>query len=401
METSLRLHDRFPLDQAPRHQPPARYPRTNEPLLPAALRPFLAGRILDGAPQEELRSADLTALAWQRHDPAVCRRLAAQICEALRFVLSDGSSQPPPWTRQILLPDPDHLLRTRQLDVRTFTLLSRRVSEITFVGAWTAHRYLGIKGFGARLLLDVLSAVEAQGQKPPASLDTAPSNTLEDEIRWVKAWDHRRHINRTARSTSWNAGTACVPPTPMLDRAAALTHRSLPLPVSAADEQLARAGIGNGRAGVREVAHALTLLGRPVPFQSTRYAGIQLLVSDGEAVAAKRAYAIAVRMMRDWGLSSVRIVAHRLHAMTGVMRNETVVARFLSAAPAFVWLDQDDGWFRLSDRACRLVPRIVEIVRDRRDVDVSAIHEELFGKEAPLLRPTLAALRTLITAARL
>ena len=161
----------------------SRYPRRGHRIAPAALRELLETPVpakYHRSPADAgLRLCDLNESAWERFDETTCRALADEVVRAagrtVRMPMSIGDRHIPPIPSGMKLTD-------LSLEVRTFNcLVSAGIHERPQdLGALTIETILGLRGFGVKCLVDLLTALEFAIEHPEArralqSEETAPS----------------------------------------------------------------------------------------------------------------------------------------------------------------------------------------------------------------------------------
>jgi hypothetical protein len=319
---------------------------------------------------------------------------------------------PLPWTHDVHLPNPATLIGSVPLEGRTYTLLRRRVDGTPVAGTWTVAQYLAIKGFGARALIDVLSALEAQIVVPPTALPSGPFDlpvipapplaaTLAAELEAIARW-HRGRCNsrgpdRPSADDPRHRGT------PLLDRALRLIGEALPLSTDAAVAVVRPLGGHDNSTSATdvsfdEIANAAVRLGRPTPFRRVRIGALDLLVRWNDVDAARHVHNIATRMAYDWGIPQIEAVAERLSVVTGHRRSNDFIERVLSAHPDFAWLDRTAGWFWFRGRHSRLHDGIAKIFSVATRVDLRTLGLLLFRNRPTPDRPSTLALRNALAA---
>jgi hypothetical protein len=369
------------------------YPRIGEPIVPQLLLPHLDDPGLTAAAR--LDPGD--------QDAAACRALAAQVLGRVESLLRDR--WPHPWAARIQLPNPSALVHAVPIEGRTYTLLRRRTDGVAQDGPWTVAQYLEIKGFGARALVDVLCAWQAQSS-PLARPLRHPSDrpnpltivSLPLELSWIDQW-HRRRCN--SRGPDRPVGDdPRTRGTPLLDRALTLIAAALPLSSAAAqrllrdDEPAAAQGATSAQVSPDELSAAAVRLGRPAPFRRIRGGDADLLVRWCDVDAARAVHNIAVRMTFDWGIPQIGAVADRLAVLHGLRRDPSFIEQVLRAHPDFGWLDRADGWFWLRRRSSRLHDDLAKIFSVTTEVSLRILRTLLFRHRPTPQRPTLTALAT-------
>ena len=143
-----------------------RYPRHGEPIVPRLLRPLVIERRpsshSDGD-NELLSRFDLGPEAWSLLPAETCRRLSMLVVDRVQTRVEALPEQ----ALKMPLPDPDEALKL-PIEGRTANTL-RRECRRGAAGPWTVERYLGLRRFGGRALVDLLAAMEAAGVAAPGS----------------------------------------------------------------------------------------------------------------------------------------------------------------------------------------------------------------------------------------
>ena len=140
-----------------------RYPRFGEPIVPRLLRELIVDwrgpAPYDGdADLAHLLRTDLGPDAWRRFSPEICHRLSLAVVDRVQTRLGGLSAL----VRETVLLPPEGVVRLA-LEPRTVNVLRRAMQRGQTAGAWTLGRYLSLNRFGARALVDLLAALEAQG----------------------------------------------------------------------------------------------------------------------------------------------------------------------------------------------------------------------------------------------
>src|SRR5262245_6479523 len=153
------------------------YPRDGEPIVPRLLRPLVLERhpgSLTADPDSELIARDdLGADAWSRLPPEVCRRVSLLVVDRVQTRLRAL----PEMIRETLLPSPEAAFAL-PLERRTINTLRRAGGWRGDGGPWTVGRYIAIRRFGGRALVDLLAAFEARAG---VSLPTVTNSGLADD----------------------------------------------------------------------------------------------------------------------------------------------------------------------------------------------------------------------------
>lgn len=148
-----------------------RYPRLGQPLAPRALREILGLPLPDWAVHglpDGAQLADLDASAWERFDETTCRRLAGEILHevgrAARATLTIANRRLPPIPGGLHLFDLN--LESRTLHCLVAAGLHQRPQDLE---SMTIEQVLGLRGFWAKCLVDLLTALEYAADHPEAA----------------------------------------------------------------------------------------------------------------------------------------------------------------------------------------------------------------------------------------
>jgi len=146
--------------------PTSQYPRPGHPIAPRTLEPIFdvpVPRELLPRGVRGVRLCDLDSSAWQRLGPATCQRLADLVIQTLKRRYNSFPGD----LLNIPVPSPPAglTLEDLHLELRTYNCLSKAGARLALSGLGTRRiRDLrGIKGFGVKCLLDLLTALEAVG----------------------------------------------------------------------------------------------------------------------------------------------------------------------------------------------------------------------------------------------
>ena len=146
--------------------PTSRYPRPGHPIAPATLEPFFDIPVPNELLPRETRGVrlrDLDSSAWQRWGPTTCRRLAELVVETLRARYNSSSED----LLNVTIPGPPRGLKLEDLylEPRTYNCLSKARARLPFenLGSCCIRDLRGIKGFGVKCLVDLLTTLEAVG----------------------------------------------------------------------------------------------------------------------------------------------------------------------------------------------------------------------------------------------
>jgi hypothetical protein len=309
------------------------YPRPGEPIVPRLLRPLVLERRPSPFPVDPdtalLAREDLSARAWTRLPAETCRRISLLVVDRVQTRLRPL----PEAIRDAPLPAPDAALAL-PIERRTANTLRRALGPRPDGETWTVGRYLKIRRFGGRALVDLLAAVEG---------------------------DAGRLIPRPVRSG------------PDADRGlhdALLTiARQLPIAEDQLQDQL-KAPLDLGQRGshrdgpldVTQLLRSAAQLGHELSFRVIALAGTRVVVRLSDLSAAHATYRIAVRAVRILGAATVDGIAMQVRATTRGPIDAAFTARLLSSLPAFRWLDREGGWFWFEQRSNPLVANVRKVL---------------------------------------
>jgi hypothetical protein len=292
------------------------YPRPGEPIVPHLLRPL----VLDRRPAPRTAEGELLALvelgprAWGRLPALTCQRLGLLVIDRVQTRLGTL----PAFARRAPLPDPRTAL-TLPLERRTANTLRRELAEHDRdpPGPWTVERYLAIRRFGGRALVDLLAAVEARGGM--VSRELAPGASPPSDVPTEQA---------------------------LHDLLVRVTRQ---LPLSEADAQAAVVREAGTKAApeLSDLVRTAVRLGNDVPFRALDLGGTRMLVRPSELTLAQTTYRLAARAVQGWGAVTVGAVTAQLHAAIPTGVSAAFVERLMIGIATFRWLDREAGWFWL------------------------------------------------------
>jgi hypothetical protein len=295
-----------------------RYPRHGEPIVPRLLRALVIDRrpgSLTDPDLELLSRFDLGPEAWSLLSAEVCQRVSMLVVDRVQTRVDALPEQ----TRKIRLPDPEAALKL-PIERRTANTL-RREARRGAGGPWTVGRYLGLRRFGGRALVDLLAAIESSGAAALEPIEPA-----------IPAADGEMMSERA------------------LDASLALVGRHLPISEERAQQELIRAGLSSGPVDLGELAHVAVRLGRNAPFHIIDVGGTRMIVRLADVTAARASYRIALRTVQGWGTATIRAVASQVRAAVHAVVEASFVEQMLIGISAFRWLDRRDGWFWFAQR---------------------------------------------------
>jgi hypothetical protein len=291
------------------------YPRPGEPIVPRLLRPLVMERRPVTRPDldtEMLSRFDLGAEVWKRLSPEVCRRLSMLVVDRVQTRVH----MLPELTRNCPLPDPGTAL-TLPIERRTANTIRRGLRMPASAGPWTVERYLGLRRFGGRALVDLLAAVEAHIPAAPVIVEQTPILPIAGDFPSERAFDQALTL---------------------------ITH-SLPISEEQAKVELVRAGVVARPVDLGQLARTAVDLGRNAPFHIIDVGGTRMIVRLSDVSTARASYRIAVRAVQGWGTAPIRAVVARLRVVVQAVVEASFVERLLVGIAGFRWLDREDGWF--------------------------------------------------------
>jgi len=340
-----------------------RYPRTGEPIVPRLLRPLIVDRHLPASfpadPESELIAYDeLGPDVWHRLPHETCRRIGLFVVDRvqtrLRALPDDVLDMP--------LPPPGALLSTLPLERRTVNTLRRADTSSTKDAPWTIRRYLAIRRFGGRALVDLLAALEVE-----AGVHRVPAASL--ELGGVR----------------------------MSDRLLLSIARRLPATESSLEIDPVREGSSVWPLDFRQLLKTAARLGHEIPFRVIELGGERIVVRLGQMIAARATYRVAVRIVQALGAATIDGLAMQIRTTVDPTVDATFVERLLSGLPAFRWLDRRGGWFWFVQRSNPLIADLRKVLSVVTRVPVTRLASALFRTRAGP-RPSPAAVQGLCTA---
>jgi hypothetical protein len=302
------------------------YPRPGEPIVPRLLRSL----VLERHPNSLVRDFDgeliardeLGADAWKRHPPEICRRVSLLIVDRVQTRLRAL----PDAIRDTLLPTPEAALAL-PLERRTINTL-RRAGAVRDDGEpWTVGRYLAIRRFGGRALVDLLAAFEA---RTGVALPALANLGLTDD----------RALKRLLLTIA----------------------RRLPIAEHQLDVEGPRVRNRTDPIDVASLLKSAAQLGHEFSFRVIELGGTRVIVHLRDLTAARAAYRIAVRTVHTLGAATVDGIAGQVRATTRTAIDANFVEGLLSGLPNFRWLDRDGGWFWFMQRSNPLVANLRKVL---------------------------------------
>jgi hypothetical protein len=177
-------------------------------------------------------------------------------------------------------------------------------------GSWTLGRYLALRRFGGRAIVDLLAAIEA----------------------------HEGHLARRASSLT----------TRQLEEEVAFVLRNLPI-----SEPRVRASLhdgalsGGSKIELSRLARAWVQRGNSVPFRVATLGGARIAVRPDQVTAARVAYRTALRAIAFGGSASISEITAQLAGLPSGRIDATFAERLFSNLVTFRWVDRAAGvfWF--------------------------------------------------------
>ena len=322
-----------------------KYPRPGEPIVPRLLRSLVLERhpaaFSADQDSELLARDDLGADAWKRLSPEVCRRVSLLVVDRVQTRLRAL----PEAIRETLLPSPEAALAL-PLERRTINTLRRAGGSRPDGEPWTVGRYIAIRRFGGRALVDLLAAFESRAG---VSLPTLTNSGLADD----------RALHKLLVGIS----------------------RRLPIAESKLDLDTVR----DGRSRPLDVTHLLksaAQLGHELSFRVIELGGTRVVVRLSDLTAARAAYRIAVRTVRTLGAATTHGVAEQVNATTRSAIDGAFVEGLLSGLGAFRWLDHGGGWFWFVQRSNPLLANMRKVLSVATRLPLARLTSILFRTRA-------------------
>jgi hypothetical protein len=302
------------------------YPRPGEPIVPRLLRPLVVDRRPIRFPvdpdTELLARDDLGAGVWGRLAPEICRRVSLLVVDRVQTRLRSL----PDVIRDTPLPPPDAALAL-PIERRTGNTLRRAVGPRGGGASWTVGRYLKIRRFGGRALVDLLAALEAHGETVvprAADLGATPDHALHESLLMIA--------------------------------------RQVPIAEARLELGEERAGRDARPPDVDRLLRKAAQLGHELSFRVIVLGGTRVVVRLRDLSAAHAAYRIAVRTVRILGAGTIDGITAQVTATTHSSIDDEFTARLLSGLSAFRWLDRDAGWFWFEQRSNPLVANMRKVL---------------------------------------
>lgn len=322
------------------------YPRPGEPIIPRLLRPLVLERHLDaraGDPDNDLIARDdLGADAWRRLPPETCRRVSLLVVDRVQTRVRAL----PLTIRETPLPTPEAALAL-PIERRTINTLRRACTVRSNGEPWTVGRYLALRRFGGRALLDMLSAFEARpgvALPSPAQVDPADDRALRGLLLTIA--------------------------------------RRLPIAENQLDIDVPWRGRPAEPIDVGSLLKSAARLGLEFSFRVVDLGGTRVVVHLWDLTAARAVYRIAIRTIRILGATTVEGVAAQVRATTRSTKDAKFVEGLLSGLPAFRWLDRNTGWFWFVQRSNPLLANLRKILSVATRLPLARLVSVLFRTRA-------------------
>ena len=295
----------------PRPTLSAFYPRPGEPIVPRLLQQLVFDRrpSRDAGAANLYRVAQAGANAWKLLPAEICRRVGMEVVDRVQSRLQ----QLPESFLATPLPDPSTAL-TYRLERRTINILQRTLSPGEAEGPWTLGRYLALRRFGGRAIVDLLSAAEAHEGQLARRAGALMTRQLEENVAFVV---HNLPISE--------------------------------LRVRASLRDMALSD--NSKVELSRLARAWVRLGNSVPFRLAMLGGVRVAVRPSQVTAARVAYRTAVRAIALGGAASILEITTQLMSVSGTTADATFVERLFSNLVTFRWVDRAAGVFWFAARA--------------------------------------------------
>ena len=306
------------------------YPRRGEPIVPHLLKPLVIERrpVSHGDQDTEmLARLDLGPEAWTRLPAETCRRLSMLVVDRVQTRVRAL----PGLTRNHPMPHP-RIALTLPIEDRTANTIRREMPNAG-TGPWTVERYLGLRRFGGRALVDLLAAMEARAGAGVELPETAPVSGVAGDVPSERA----------------------------LDRVLSAIARRLPISEAQASAELVADGLVGEHVDLGSLARTAVQLGRNAPFHIIDVGGSRMLLRLSDVTAARATYRIAARAVQGWGTAPIRAVVAQLRAVVQSSVATSFVERVLLGVSSFRWLDRKEGWFWFDRQRNPLVDSLKKI----------------------------------------
>lgn len=137
--------------------------------------------------------------------------------------------------------------------------------------------------------------------------------------------------------------------TPVLDRALTFVSANLPAMADDIETTLQAKGLSQRPFRIEGLLRAVDLKQQPAPFTLSRTGSRRIIFPIGKSPSLSVILRIARNIVTRWGIANVQDVAAKVAEHENKPADARLIARVLSAEPAFRWLDEPRGWFRLCD----------------------------------------------------
>lgn len=151
---------------------------------------------------------------------------------------------------------------------------------------------------------------------------------------------------------------------PALDRALAFVGEALPATAERLETALSEARISRAPFRLEGLEGAARVFGRPVGFRIERIGSTRVVVPVGDPALERVIGQAAHKAVEHWGTTTVAEVAATI-SESGVALDLEFLSKVLQALPGFRWLDQQAGWFWMTEvrrnRVLRQVQKILSV----------------------------------------
>jgi hypothetical protein len=196
----------------------------------------------------------------------------------------------------------------------------------------------------------------------------------------------------TAASEWLNTG---LPVSPALDRTIAFVADRMPGTAKEIEAELRSQRLTSGLFRLEGVVKAAELLGRRLPFSITEVRG-ERLVHARDIPSVDMIVRIARRVIARWGMSTLSNVVAEVGKVESGLCDRRLVVSSLTCLRGFHWLEQQGGWFWLSDdRNNPVLSRIRKILSVANPISISELRAGI-GRDFRRMRGVLPPKRVLL-----
>jgi hypothetical protein len=388
------------------------YPRRGYPLLPKTLREILNFPISKPHFARGLRLPDLDETVWDCFTRKQAKKLARLVIE---HISQECLPCPPLELRHQVLYNPRFKeIQSLVLDIRTFNCLKRAglLRNMACLASASIAQILGIRGFGAKCLLDLLCSLEHASTLPEGAKKTTDSigevsRTLDQELMslarlecsdrnekivifrfglnggrpmTLEAIAKKSHMTRERirqiclRYSNRVKGEYAV----RAKTEQVLQHISGIIPATATQlvQELEAEGLLTRQFELESILQVARLFSLQAPFEVVSHKRSGYVVSSSEDFSVIKH--TARKLISKWGVVTFEETASQLETRSSKSVPRDRLKKVLELLEGFAWLDDQHKWFWVQFQARnRLVTRMDKVFSVTKTIHVSELRSAI------------------------